>query len=98
MFQRAYDIWLHAKAAVQRVNIAHVEFQEKDYDEVIAMLAASICMERLEADTIICPIVYDGYGQIYIDHEPVSVPLPETLYILMGLRSQCTVWNAIVHG
>jgi len=80
LFQRAYDIWLHAKAAVQRVNIAHVEFQEKDYDEVIAMLAASICMERLEADTIICPIVYDGYGQIYIDHEP----LPETLYILMG--------------
>ncbi|WP_370771038.1 LarC family nickel insertion protein [Eubacterium ramulus] len=84
LFQRAYDIWLHAKAAVQRVNIAHVEFQEKDYHEVIAMLAASICMERLEADTIICPIVYDGYGQIYIDHEPVSVPLPETLYILMG--------------
>ena len=84
LFQRAYEIWLHAKAAVQRVNIAHVEFQEKDYDEVIAMLAASICMERLEADTIICPIVYDGYGQIYIDHEPVSVPLPETLYILMG--------------
>ena len=84
LFLRAYDIWLHAKAAVQRVNIAHVEFQEKDYDEVIAMLAASICMERLEADTIICPIVYDGYGQIYIDHEPVSVPLPETLYILMG--------------
>lgn len=84
LFQRAYDIWLHAKAAVQRVNIAHVEFQEKDYDEVIAMLAASICMERLEADTIICPIVYDGYGQIYIDHEPVPVPLPETLYILMG--------------
>ena len=84
LFQRAYDIWLHAKAAVQRVNIAHVEFQEKDYDEVIAMLAASICMERLEADTIICPIVYDGYGQIYLDHEPVSVPLPETLYILMG--------------
>ena len=84
LFQRAYDIWLHAKAAVQRVNIAHVEFQEKDYDEVIAMLTASICMERLEADTIICPIVYDGYGQIYIDHEPVSVPLPETLYILMG--------------
>ena len=84
LFQRAYDIWLHAKAAVQRVNIAHVEFQEKDYDEVIAMLAASICMERLEADTIICPIVYDGYGQIYIDHEPVSEPLPETLYILMG--------------
>lgn len=84
LFQRAYDIWLHAKAAVQRVNIAHVEFQEKDYDEVIAMLAASICMERLEADTIICPIVYDGYGQIYIDHEPVSVPLPETLYILLG--------------
>ena len=84
LFQRAYDIWLHAKAAVQRVNIAHVEFQEKDYDEVIAMLAASICMERLEADTIICPIVYDGYGQIYIDHELVSVPLPETLYILMG--------------
>ena len=84
LFQRAYDIWLHAKAAVQRVNIAHVEFQEKDYDEVIAMLAASICMERLEADTIICPIVYDGYGQIYIDHEPVSVPLPETLYIVMG--------------
>ena len=84
LFQRAYDIWLHAKAAVQRVNIAHVEFQEKDYDEVIAMLAASICMERLEADTIICPIVYDGYGQIYIDHEPVSVSLPETLYILMG--------------
>lgn len=84
LFQRAYDIWLHAKAAVQRVNIAHVEFQEKDYDEVIAMLAASICMERLEADTIICPIVYDGYGQIYIGHEPVSVPLPETLYILMG--------------
>lgn len=84
LFQRAYDIWLHAKAAVQRVNIAHVEFQEKDYDEVLAMLAASICMERLEADTIICPIVYDGYGQIYIDHEPVSVPLPETLYILMG--------------
>lgn len=84
LFQRAYDIWLHAKAAVQRVNIAHVEFQEKDYDEVIAMLAASICMERLEADTIICPIVYDGYGQMYIDHEPVSVPLPETLYILMG--------------
>lgn len=69
---------------MQRVNIAHVEFQEKDYDEVIAMLTASICMERLEADTIICPIVYDGYGQIYIDHEPVSVPLPETLYILMG--------------
>ena len=84
LFQRAYDIWLHAKAAVQRVNIAHVEFQEKDYDEVIAMLTASICMERLEADTIICPIVYDGYGQIYIDHEPVTVPLPETLYILMG--------------
>lgn len=84
LFQRAYDIWLHAKAAVQRVNIAHVEFQEKDYDEVIAMLAASICMERLEADTIICPIVYDGYGQIYIDHESVPVPLPETLYILMG--------------
>ena len=84
LFQRAYDIWLHAKAAVQRVNIAHVEFQEKDYHEVIAMLAASICMERLEADTIICPIVYDGYGQIYIDHEQVSVPLPETLYILMG--------------
>lgn len=84
LFQRAYDIWLHAKAAVQRVNIAHVEFKEKDYDEVIAMLTASICMERLEADTIICPIVYDGYGQIYIDHEPVSVPLPETLYILMG--------------
>ena len=87
LFQRAYDIWLHAKAAVQRVNIAHVEFQEKDYHEVIAMLAASICMERLEADTIICPIVYDGYGQIYIDHEPVSVPLPATVYILMGAES-----------
>ena len=84
IFYRAYDIWLRAKAAVQRRNIGCVEFQEKDYDEVIAMLAASICMERLGADTIICPIVYDGYGQIYIDHEPVSVPLPETLYILMG--------------
>lgn len=84
IFYRAYDIWLRAKAAVQRRNIGCVEFQEKDYDEVIAMLAASICMERLGADTVICPIVYDGYGQIYIDHEPVSVPLPETLYILMG--------------
>lgn len=84
IFYRAYDIWLRAKASVQRRNIGCVEFQEKDYDEVIAMLAASICMERLGADTVICPIVYDGYGQIYIDHEPVSVPLPETLYILMG--------------
>ena len=58
--------------------LAFLPVLRKKFNEV------EVIMERLEADTIICPIVYDGYGQIYIDHEPVSVPLPETLYILMG--------------
>ena len=84
LFSRAYAIWLNAKVAVQKKDAGELIFSGKDFDGVMAMMTAAICMEQLQIEEVICPEIYEGFGQIYTERGIMPVPLPETLYTLMN--------------
>lgn len=84
LFARAYTIWLNAKASVQKKDAGDLVFSEKDFEGVMAMMTASICMDQLQIEEVICPEIYEGFGQIYTERGIMPVPLPETLYTLMN--------------
>ena len=84
LFARAYAIWLNAKASVQKKDAGDLVFSGKDFEGVMAMMTASICMDQLQIEEVICPEIYEGFGQIYTERGIMPVPLPETLYILMN--------------
>ncbi len=84
LFARAYAIWLNAKASVQKKDAGDLVFSGKDFEGVMAMMTASICMDQLQIEEVICPEIYEGFGQIYTERGIMPVPLPETLYTLMN--------------
>lgn len=84
LFARAYTIWLNAKASVQKKDAGDLVFSGKDFEGVMAMMTASICMDQLQIEEVICPEIYEGFGQIYTERGIMPVPLPETLYTLMN--------------
>ncbi len=84
LFSRAYAIWLNAKVAVQKKDAGELIFSGKDFDGVMAMMTAAICMDQLQIEEVICPEIYEGFGQIYTERGIMPVPLPETLYTLMN--------------
>lgn len=84
LFARTYAIWLNAKAEVQKKDVSELTFSEQDFSAAMAMMAAAICMEQLQIEEVICPVIYEGFGQIDTEYGSLPVPLPETLYILMN--------------
>lgn len=84
LFARAYAIWLNAKAAVQKKDVEELVFSGKEFDGVMTMMTAAICMDQLQVEEVICPEIYEGFGQIYTERGIMPVPLPETLYTLMN--------------
>ncbi len=84
LFARAYAIWLNAKTAVQKKDAGELKFSGKDFDGVMAMMTAAICMDQLQIEEVICSEIYEGFGQIYTERGIMPVPLPETLYTLMN--------------
>lgn len=84
LFARAYAIWLNAKASVQKKDAGDLVFSGKDFEGVMAMMTASICMDQLQIEEVICPEIYEGFGQIYTERGIMPVPLLETLYTLMN--------------
>lgn len=84
LFSRSYAIWLNAKVAVQKKDAGELIFSGKDFDGVMAMMTAAICMDQLQIEEVICPEIYEGFGQIYTERGIMPVPLPETLYTLMN--------------
>lgn len=83
LFGHAYSIWLNAKAAVKQTEPDNLVFSESDFNGVIAMMRAVVCMDVLGIEEIICPALYEGFGHTVTADGEKQVPLPETLYILM---------------
>ena len=84
LFAGAYAIWLNAKSAVQKKDVGNLVFSGKDFDGVMAMMTAAICMDQLQIEEVVCPEIYEGFGQIYTERGIMPVPLPESLYTLMN--------------
>ncbi len=84
LFARAYTIWLNAKDSVQKKDAGDLVLSGKDFEGVMAMMTASICMDQLQIEEVICSEIYEGFGQIYTERGIMPVPLPETLYTLMN--------------
>lgn len=84
LFAGAYAIWLNAKASVQKKDVGDLVFSGKDFEGVMAMMTASLCMDQLQVEEVICLEIYEGFGQIYTEQGIMPVPLPETLYTLMN--------------
>jgi len=85
MFQRLGEV----EAAAHGIPIEEVHFHEVGaVDSIIDIVAAALCIERLDVGAAFCTPVCVGHGTVETAHGILPVPAPATERLLQGMPTE----------
>lgn len=77
-----FNILGKAEAAAHGVSIDEVHFHEVGaVDSIVDIIAVAVCLDNLEIEEVIVPVLYEGSGFIRCQHGLIPVPVPAVSHI-----------------
>lgn len=90
---RIFNIIANAEAKAHGVDIDEVHFHEVGaVDSIVDIVAAAVCIDKLNIDRVVCPKIYEGQGLVRCQHGQIPIPVPAVVNIAIehGLRLHYT--------
>lgn len=90
---RIFNIIANAEAKAHGVDIDEVHFHEVGaVDSIVDIVAAAVCIDKLDIDRVVCPKIYEGQGFVRCQHGQIPIPVPAVVNIAIehGLRLHYT--------
>ncbi|MGI6055809.1 MAG: nickel pincer cofactor biosynthesis protein LarC [Bilifractor sp.] len=79
---RIFEILAEAEAKAHSVPTDQVHFHEVGaIDSIVDIVAASVCMDSLDADEVIIPRLCEGRGMVRTQHGLLPIPVPAVVNI-----------------
>ncbi len=79
---KIFSILGKAEAAAHGVSIDEVHFHEVGaVDSIVDIISVAVCLDNLEIEEVIVPVLYEGSGFIRCQHGLIPVPVPATSHI-----------------
>ncbi len=79
---KIFSILGKAEAAAHGVSIDEVHFHEVGaVDSIVDIISVAVCLDNLEIEEVIVPILYEGSGFIRCQHGLIPVPVPAVSHI-----------------
>ena len=78
-----FNILGKAEALAHGVSIDEVHFHEVGaVDSIVDIIAVAVCLDNLQIEEVIVPVLYEGSGFIRCQHGLIPVPVPAVSHIV----------------
>ncbi|MCC3669615.1 nickel pincer cofactor biosynthesis protein LarC [Terrisporobacter mayombei] len=78
-----FNILGKAEAKAHGVSIDEVHFHEVGaVDSIVDIIAVAVCLDNLQIEEVIVPVLYEGSGFIRCQHGLIPVPVPAVSHIV----------------
>lgn len=81
---KIFNIIAQAEAQAHGVDINEVHFHEVGaIDSIVDIVAAAVCIDKLNITKVICPKLYEGRGLVHCQHGKMPIPVPAVVNIVI---------------
>ncbi|MCC3867697.1 nickel pincer cofactor biosynthesis protein LarC [Terrisporobacter mayombei] len=89
-----FNILGEAEAAAHGVSIDEVHFHEVGaVDSIVDIIAVAVCLDNLEIEEVVVPVLYEGCGFIRCQHGVIPVPVPAVSKIVANNNLKLRLTN-----
>lgn len=89
-----FNILGKAEAAAHGVSIDEVHFHEVGaVDSIVDIIAVAVCLDNLQIEEVIVPVLYEGSGFIRCQHGLIPVPVPAVSHIVANNNLKLHITN-----
>lgn len=93
---RIFTVLGEAEAKAHGTTLEQVHFHEVGaVDSIVDIVSVAVCLDNLNIDDVIVPVLYEGGGTIHCQHGilPVPVPAVSNIVVAHGIRLALTGEN-----
>ena len=93
---RIFTVLGEAEAKAHGTTLEQVHFHEVGaVDSIVDIVSVAVCLDNLNIDNVIVPVLYEGGGTIHCQHGILPVPVPAVSNIVAahGIRLALTGEN-----
>lgn len=89
-----FNILGKAEAKAHGVSIDEVHFHEVGaVDSIVDIIAVAVCLDNLQIEEVIVPVLYEGSGFIRCQHGLIPVPVPAVSNIVANNKLKLHITN-----
>ena len=89
-----FTILAKAEAKAHGVDIEKVHFHEVgDIDSIVDIISVAVCLDNLNIDEVIVPVLYEGKGFVRCQHGMLPIPVPAVSNIVADNKLQLHITN-----